>query len=168
MQRFLMWKSVKKIPILIANTRTSPNTAHTANRIPARSSTASGALPSLMCPAYEMLRFGQMSLHLPQEIHSPMRTLSASVSTQTGQLFAHAEQRIRQLSRLRVYRPTTGNSANTAPIGHKNWQKNRSFTAMPTTISASRILPSAYADPHHLSAVSMEKTSHGLQPDRPA
>ena len=89
---------------------------------------------------------GQIILHLIQDMHSPsVNELSCSLIL-TGQLFLHALHLGIQLSllRLRDKNGSTGNIANTAPSGHRNWQKNLSLIAIPTITIHISIVDVAY------------------------
>ena len=87
--------------------------------------------------------FGQFSIQRLHRIHSPERQPSSSRKTPVGQFLSHILHPLRQCSRFRdkFVQGSTGSSANTAPMGHRNWQKKRSFQAIPRIIRIRRITP---------------------------
>ena len=74
-----------------------------------------------------MLDTGHPHTHLLHPIHSPIRYLLPGFIL-TGQFFTHNLHPFKHISSLffGYCNVITGSSANTAPIGHRNWQKNRS------------------------------------------
>ena len=113
-----------------------------------------------------MLPLGQVPTQASQAMHSPLRRLCSSSFRSTGQRWAQAEQPGMQFSpsRCSCAKGSTGSRANTAPIGHKNWQKERGCTAMPIRISTNSAMPRPKPAGGVRRAVRRENTSHGLQP----
>ena len=121
-----------------ANERTAANNAalKTVNQISFPESTL---IPRWIFP------FGQVSMHFWHWKQSPSTRIESSSGSPMpdGHFLVHAWQPLIQFSRLRCNAKygSTGSSENTAPIGQRFRQKNRSSKHIPTRITSNRASP---------------------------
>ena len=126
------------------------------------------AFPLILEKSLWIFPFGQISIHFWHIKQSPLVTSEpcSGSSVADGQFLLHPLQPVMQDSLFlrREKNGKTGSNENTAPIGQRNWQKNRSFTHIPITIRISNTTPAAFCCIENLPIRSNENTSHGLLP----
>ena len=146
----------------------TPSQIHNPSNINALKIVNQISLPLIFFTPQWIFFFGHVSIHFWHWKQSPSTFQEPSVGSPifAGHFLEHALHFGMQDSRSlwSAKNGKTGSRENTAPIGQKFLQKNRSSKHIPTRIRTRRTSPTRYPPSLKLPAWSMENTSHGLVP----